>query len=58
MVKLADFGLSRPVEHIGSDLSLFHARWAAPEVWHEYIEEEFWEGKKLNLITVQSLQAK
>ncbi|XP_044183686.1 uncharacterized protein LOC122964234 [Acropora millepora] len=43
MVKLADFGLSRPVEHIGSDLSLFHARWAAPEVWHEYIEEEFWE---------------
>ncbi|XP_074627554.1 uncharacterized protein LOC141885649 [Acropora palmata] len=42
-VKLADFGLSRPVEHIGSDLSLFHARWAAPEVWHEYIEEEFWE---------------
>ena len=46
---------------MGSDLSLFHARWAAPEVWQEYIEEEFFEGKKLNLsnlITVQSLQAK
>ena len=52
-VKLADFGLSRPVECVASKLSLFHARWTAPEVWHEYIEEEIWEGKKLNLSKAQ-----
>ncbi|XP_067019261.1 uncharacterized protein [Acropora muricata] len=39
-VKLADFGLSRPVECVGSDLPLFHVRWTAPEVLDEYIEEE------------------
>ena len=36
------------MERVGSDLSLFHVRWTAPEVWGEYIEEEPWEGKKLN----------
>ncbi|CAH3128418.1 unnamed protein product [Porites lobata] len=35
-VKLADFGLSRTVERTGNDLSLFHARWTAPEVWEDY----------------------
>ncbi|KAM7448295.1 hypothetical protein ABFA07_003699 [Porites harrisoni] len=36
-VKLADFGLSRTVERTGNDLSLFHARWTAPEVWEDYM---------------------
>ncbi|XP_015762464.1 PREDICTED: serine/threonine-protein kinase CTR1-like isoform X6 [Acropora digitifera] len=42
-VKLADFGLSRPVECVGSDLPLGHVRWTAPEVLDEYIEEEPYE---------------
>ena len=37
------------MECVASGLPLFHARWTAPEVRDEYIEEEFWEGKKLNL---------
>lgn len=45
-VKLADFGLSRTVERTGNDLSLFHARWTAPEVWDEYIDEEFINGSE------------
>ena len=46
-VKLADFGLSRTVERTGNDLSLFHARWSAPEVWEDYMyfDEEPVEGK-------------
>lgn len=45
-VKLADFGLSRTVERSGNDLSLFHARWTAPEVWDDYIvDDEYIEGK-------------
>ena len=36
-VKLADFGLSRTIERSGNDLSLFHARWTAPDVWDDYI---------------------
>ena len=36
-VKLADFGLSRTIERSGNDLSLFHARWTAPDVWDGYI---------------------
>ncbi|CAH3128426.1 unnamed protein product, partial [Porites lobata] len=36
-VKLADFGLSRTVERTGNDLSLFHSRWSAPEVWEDYM---------------------
>ena len=36
-VKLADFGLSRTIERNGNDLSLFHARWTAPDVWDGYI---------------------
>ncbi|PFX25231.1 putative serine/threonine-protein kinase [Stylophora pistillata] len=39
-VKLADFGLSRTVERSGNDLSLFHARWTAPEVWDDYIIDD------------------
>ena len=39
-VKLADFGLSRTVERSGNDLSLFHARWTAPEVWDDYIDDD------------------
>ena len=39
--KLADFGLSRPVECVGSDLlEYFHVRWTAPEVWNDHIDEE------------------
>ena len=44
-VKLADFGLSRTVEKMGNDLSLFHARWTAPEIWDDYIDDEYIEGK-------------
>ena len=39
-MKLADFGLSRTVEISGNDLSLFHARWTAPEVWDDYIDDD------------------
>ena len=39
-MKLADFGLSRTVERSGNDLSLFHARWTAPEVWDDYIDDD------------------
>lgn len=38
-MKLADFGLSRTVERSGNDLSLFHVRWTAPEVWDDYIDD-------------------
>ena len=46
-VKLADFGLSQTVERTGNDLSLFCARWRAPEVWEDYLYfyEEPIEGK-------------
>ena len=36
------------MECVGSDLPLGHVRWTAPEVLDEYIEEEPYEGKKLN----------
>lgn len=39
-VKLADFGLSRTVDRMGNDISLFHARWTAPEVWDDFIDDE------------------
>ena len=59
---MADFGLSRTVERTGNDLSLFHARWTAPEVWEDYMyfDEEPIEGKgprkhrlSMNLFTFQ-----
>lgn len=39
-VKLADFGLSRQI-HASSEgmISMFQARWTAPEIW-DYIEDE------------------
>lgn len=47
-VKLADFGLSRTVDRMGNDISLFHARWTAPEVWDDFIvDEHSIEGKFL-----------
>ena len=54
-MKLADFGLSRTVEKSGNDLSLFHARWTAPEVWDDYIDDDdYTEGEKIveNSLTV------
>ena len=39
-MKLADFGLSQTVERSGNDLPLFHARWAAPERWDDYIDDD------------------
>ena len=39
-VKLADFGLSRTIERSDNDLSLFHARWTAPEVWDDYFTDD------------------
>lgn len=33
-VKLADFGLSRPIIYSSEGtVSLFHAKWTAPEMW-------------------------
>ena len=39
-MKLADFGLSRASERTGNYLSLFHARWTAPERWDDYIDDD------------------
>lgn len=50
-VKLADFGLSRTVERSGNDLSLFHARWTAPEVWDDYIIDDEYNIEELTNTT-------
>lgn len=55
-VKLADFGLSRTVERSGNDLSLFHARWTAPEVWDDYInDDDYVEGDMMKLTIIFAL---
>lgn len=46
-VKLADFGLSRTIERSDNDLSLFHARWTAPEVWDDYFTDDEYNVEEL-----------
>lgn len=46
-VKLADFGLSRQIfKGSEGEVSLFQARWTAPEIW-DYMddsEDEYYDG--------------